>query len=56
MTANKQDFYRIVCITLLVIGTVYVIFSELCLYGWFERFDPEAPLIIEYLPKDNLFC
>ena len=56
MTANKQDYFRVVCITVTVIAAAYVIFSELCLYAWYDRFSADAPLIIEYLPRDSLFC
>jgi solute carrier family 36 (proton-coupled amino acid transporter) len=56
MTANKQNYFRVVCITVSAIGFAYVAFSEFCLYAWHDRFRADAPLIFEYLPRDNILC
>jgi solute carrier family 36 (proton-coupled amino acid transporter) len=56
MTADKDRYFKVVCFTVCSIAALYIGFSELCLYAWYGRFNPNMPLITEYLPRDNFFC
>ena len=56
MTADKDQYFKVVCFTVCSIAALYIGFSELCLYAWYGRFNPNMPLITEYLPRDNFFC
>lgn len=56
ITANKEQYFTIICYTCAAITAVYVIFAEFCLMAWYERFDTSMPLITDYLPADSVFC
>jgi hypothetical protein len=50
ITADKEGYYRIVCITGFFIGMLYITFSEFCLMAWGDTFNDAEPLITDYLP------
>lgn len=58
ITADKEGYFKIICITCTLITTVYLIFAEYCLFAWFEEFkvNPDKPLITDYLPNASIFC
>lgn len=55
ITADKDNYFKVVVVTCIIITLVYLIFAEYCLFAWYGRFTVEAPLITSYLPL-NWFC
>lgn len=56
ITADKENYFKIVVITTVIITLVYLVFAEYCLFAWYEEFRPDAPLITDYLPPGSIFC
>jgi len=56
ITADKENYFTIVCYTGVAITAVYMIFAEFCLFAWYNRFTDEHPLITDYLPSDSVYC
>jgi proton-coupled amino acid transporter len=56
ITEDKEGYFKIICITCGFITLMYVTFSEFCLFAYYDRFNPDGPLITDYLPPDNRFC
>ena len=50
ITEDKENYFKIICITCFIITAIYFIYAEFCLFAWFGEMSPEKPLITEYLP------
>jgi len=50
ITENKEQYFTVIVITCCLITTIYLFYAEYCLFAWYERFTPEAPLVTEYFP------
>lgn len=49
ITADRDKYFTVVCITCFFITALYLFFAEFCLYAWFGNFTEDKPLITEYL-------
>jgi solute carrier family 36 (proton-coupled amino acid transporter) len=65
ITADKKNYFKIVCMTCTLIMMIYISFSEFCLFTYYEEFiSKDKPLITDYLPASSpvgwlvkfLFC
>ena len=56
ITECKESYFKIICITCVLITVVYIGFSEFVYYAWVDKFVPTGPLITDYLPADSVFC
>jgi len=51
ITADKDNYFKVVCITCLIITGIYFVYAEFCLFAWFGEMSPEKPLVTEYFPR-----
>lgn len=58
ITADKENYFKMICITCLLVTILYLVFAEYCLFAWYQRFEanPDSPLITDYLPADSVYC
>jgi len=50
ITADKEGYFKVICVTCVLITAVYLIYAEYCLFAWYGIMSPELPLVTEYLP------
>ena len=51
ITENKEQYTTVVTITCIFISTLYIIYSEFCLFVWYtDMLIEDAPLIVQYFP------
>lgn len=55
ITEDKENYYKVVLVTGACIGVLYVLFSEYCLFAWYQEFNDDEPLITDYLPQGSVF-
>lgn len=58
ITANKKDYFKIVCYVCCFITLIYVMFAEFCLFTWYEpmALPDSGPLVTDYLPHKSWVC
>jgi proton-coupled amino acid transporter len=58
ITADPENYFKMICITCLLVTVLYLVFAEYCLFAWYQRFEanPDSPLITDYLPPDSVYC
>jgi len=54
VTACEKDYYKLLCITVSLIATVYVIFGEVTLLAWGSTPNFDLPLITSSLPDTSV--
>lgn len=55
ITADKENYFTVVCIVFSIICAFYMFFAEYCLFAWYDIFREDKPLITSYLPL-NWYC
>ena len=54
VTADKKNYYKLLCITVTLIATLYIIFGEFTVIAWGDTKDFDEPLITACLPEKNV--
>ena len=54
VTADKENYYKLLCITVSFIAGLYIIFGEFTMLAWGDTEDFDEPLITSSLPSKNV--
>ena len=54
VTADKSQYYKLLCITVTFIAILYIIFGEFTLLAWGSTPDFNEPLITSSLPEESI--
>ena len=54
VTANKKDYYKLLCITVTFIAILYIVFGEFTMLAWGDKTSFDQPLITSSLPETDV--
>ena len=54
VTADKQNYFKLLCITMTIIASIYIIFGEFTMIAWADNKSFDKPLITSSLPSKDV--